>query len=185
MFHLLLPLLNKLGPGWCLLLLSLKQVFLAWMQWCIISAGSAACKASEVWKADLQAVLPAAPGHQMFHHPGLHVSHEPFAARRLSNKTVLRRFCFDEHDTRDNTLPRCCVHMKRSAQRRETVSTLQMRKRRGSSKMSANYLVFIWVWKALVKVSQGVFQYEELHVLPGTGITVSHGLHSHHCPVKH
>lgn len=80
MFHLLLPLLNKLGPGWCLLPLSLKQVFLAWMQWCIISAGSAACKASEVWKADLQAVLPAAPGRQMFHHPGLHVSHEPFAA---------------------------------------------------------------------------------------------------------
>lgn len=88
-FNPLLTLLNQLGPGWCLLLHQggkngpFKQVFTAQyyatkgMRRCIIHAG--------VQPVSLEPLLcrqnlPVAPGHQMFHRPGLHVSQEPFAA---------------------------------------------------------------------------------------------------------
>lgn len=131
-FHLLLPLLNQLGPGWCLLLLlPLKQVLPArynaakGMQRHIVSAGSAARKASEVWKADLQAVLPlrnlpVAPGHQMFHHPGLHMSHEPFAASGYRTRLFWKGFVFTNKTPEITCCPAAASIWKdqRSAERR-------------------------------------------------------------------
>lgn len=171
------------------------------IQWHTIHTGNAAWKASEVWNTDLQVVLPLrnllsveSPCSSRL--PDVQTSWSTRVTRtlrseRLSSNTVFKRLCFDKHDTRDNTLPRCCVHMKRSAQRQRQGVDFPDEKRRASSKMPAYYLVFIWVWNALVKVKafysqtsrSGVTRSVSVRGTPhptGSGITVSHGLHSHH-----
>lgn len=101
------------------------------MQWCIISAGSAACKASEVWKADLRAVLPAAPGHQMFHHPGLHVSHEPFAASGYWTRLFWEGFVLTNMTPEITRCPAAASIWKdqRSGERQSVHSTDEKKKR--------------------------------------------------------